>query len=272
MNHLHSYIQADLKYNFMSENKKKWSTQFLKPRTQKGGVVFGNGNNNRNKFDIKTDKEYDAKRIFIGDIKRDVCMIGVIYTSNKTELILQTFNYYKKCNITNDLERGTGVRKMMKTYIKYIKQKYRKVKKIILTDEATFPCIDKLTDKLTDIPLYSYYLFKHGVPYYVLHHNFTFIDKEDEADHTLNLQSLPNIKLNYSNFEKYGSFKNTVIPEEVNSIINPEQEIYSYTEIKKIILDLAEFGYCQILKLLLLHIFINNTLLDLKGTTYYLNI
>lgn len=263
----HSYVQADLKYNLLKSKSKKYA-RFLKNKTQKGGVIVGN--NNKHKFDIQVDKEDETlTKIFIGNKKNDYCILGLINKDMDTEIIIDTFNYYNSCNITNDLVKSSGMYKMMNIFINYIKAEYPGVTKAILTDEAYFTCTDKFTKQQERINLYAFYTIKYGIPYYVKNHNFQFERKKDEAKHTNNLTLLQDIKFRYKDFISYIK-KNEYehdIPESIFTIIDAEKE-YDFTGVKKMVVTLAENGYCHILNELLEYIFVTNQIIILRGITY----
>lgn len=265
---IHAYVRADLKYNLLNSKSKKYS-RFLKNKTQMGGVITGN--NNKHKFDIQIDNDEDDTliKIFIGNKKNDYCILGLIDKEVNTEIIIDTFNYYNTCNITNDLVKSSGMFKMMNTFITYIKAEFPNVKKAILTDEAYFICNDKFTSKSERINLYTFYTIKYGIPYYVKNHSFNFENKKDAQKHENNLTLLNDVTFKYADFLSYlkGIDYDHDIPDTLNTILDMKKE-YNFSEIKEIVINLADNGYCHILNELLEYIFVSNKMIILRGITY----
>ena len=302
MNKLHSYSLADLKYNIKRSKSKQYS-RFLKKniKTQKGSGEHV-GNNNKHMFDIEDvyDEDEEIRKIFIGKSDANMCMVGMIFDSTPEEIVIETFNYKKTCNLTADLERVTGVKKMMKTYLKYVKQKYPGLTKAILSDEASFNCIDAITNKIEKIPLYKLYLIKYKSSYYERNHDFIIEKERNSIVHHNNVSKLDTLTFDYDTCITELKTQKITIPDTVctglqaqcngtaiTSILHPpgvglefnvdgniddiihNQDKYSYEDIKKIVSALAEHKYCEILDIVLEYIFKTNKLTNLSGVLYY---
>lgn len=279
MNNLHAYIQADLKYNLTRSKSNQYrNLLYAKHNAQThkkqggGGVIIGN--NNKHKFEVKVSKYGGDLQIFIGSASANACVVGVIYSFNKSEIIIQSFGYNKSCNVTNDLERGSGVKKMMKTYLSYIKSKYPKVRTALLTDEAFFPCTDKLTNNSININFYEYYLIKHEIPYYVMHHGFDFYENSVKIVYEDNVKTVQSSKFNYKDFIAYLNhikYKHE-IPETLTEIMDPDVQEYTIEGIRTIIKKLGEYQYCNMLNIFLEYIIDSNNIKRQKAITYYIKL
>lgn len=270
MNKLHSYSLADLKYNIKRSKSKQYS-RFLKKniKTQKGSGEHV-GNNNKHMFDIEDvyDEDEEIRKIFIGKSDANMCMVGMIFDSTPEEIVIETFNYKQSCNLTADLERVTGVKKMMKTYLKYVKQKYPALTKAILSDEASFNCIDALSKRLEKIPLYKLYLIKYKSSYYTHNHDFIIEKERNSIVHHNNVSKLDTLTFDYDMCITELKMQKIDLPDNITDIIHKQAE-YSYEDIKKIITELAEHKYCEILDIVLEYIFKTNKLTNLSGVLYY---
>ena len=276
MDNLHSYSLADLKYNLKRSKSKKYS-RFLKKniKTQKGSGEHI-GNNNKHMFDIEDvyDADDQIRKIFIGKSDANMCIVGMIFDSTPDEIVIDNFNYKQTCNLTADLERVTGVKKMMKTYLKYVKQKYPVLTKATLSDKATFNCIDAITNSLEKISLYKLYLIKYKSPYYVRNHEFLFMKEDELIKHTDNLSIInkDSINFNYNKFIAYLEHYKILLPANIQECFISEKiddSQYTCDNIKLIITHLTEQKYCKILNYLLDYIFDINTLKKLSGAVYY---
>lgn len=270
MNNLHSYSLADLKYNIKRSKSKQYS-RFLKKniKTQKGSGEHI-GNNNKHMFDIEDvyDADEQIRKIFIGKSDANMCMVGMIFDSTPEEIVIETFNYKQSCNLTADLERVTGVKKMMKTYLKYVKQKYPALTKAILSDEASFNCIDAITNKIEKIPLYKLYLIKYKSSYYTRNHEFIIEKERNNIVHHNNVSKLDTLTFDCETCITELKTQKITLPDNISDIIH-KQSKYSYEDIKKIITELAEHKYCEILDIVLEYIFKTNKLTNLSGALYY---
>lgn len=268
MFHIHPYIQADLKYtitnpkcNFRYKNlltKKKL-------HSQKGDEIFGSG---KYKFDFQENDLGDMKLIFIGN--KENCITALIKDDEPNIVDLNGFSYYKSCNFTKDLERKSGSQQMMNTFIKYIKEKYKNVNTIILTDNSHIVCNNKVfKDYKKRLPLYNLYLFKYGCGYYEKNFNFTLVD--DGVKHKFNLEKYKTITLDKDNiyiylltiFDKTNPLIINDIEEFMN-LITDNELVYKF--IKHYDSDKIEL--CYILNEFLDYIMTENKLYKLYGSTY----
>lgn len=270
MQDLHSYSLADLKYNIKRSKSKQYS-RFLKKniKTQKGGGEHV-GNNNKHMFDIEDvyDADEEIRKIFIGKSDANMCMVGLIFESTPEEIVIETFNYKQTCNLTGNLERITGVKKMMKTYLKYVKQKYPVLTKAILSDEACFNCIDAITNKIEKISLYKLYLIKYKSSYYMRNHEFIIEKERNSIVHHSNIAKLDTLTFDYDMCITELKEQKITLPNNITKIIIKKPK-YSYEDIKKIVVDLSEYKYCEVLDIVLEYIFKTNKITNLQGITYY---
>lgn len=264
---LHPYLQADIKYtinnvkcNYRYMNLLKNKKKGTKKQIQSGGVIFGN---NKYKFDFKEDIQDDIIIIFIGN--KENCITAIIYKDNPDVIELQSFGYYKSCNIYKNLERKEGTIQMMNIFIDYIKQKYINIRKIILTDNSSIKCNNENYKK--NIQLYNLYLFKYGCGYYEKHFNFTLID--DLPKHKMNLDKYKTITLNKQNILQFllnlFNNDNLIIQKDIENfssqIIDGE---YAY----KFILRFTDLSLCYIFNEFLDYLMTENKLYKLYGSIY----
>lgn len=150
-----SYLKAvNALYN---KNVKYKYLDFLKKSG--GGTVIEDF-----EYDIDTTEEDGEIHVFIGNKKN--CILGRISSETPHILLLQNFSYYRKCNITKNLEPKTGTSRMMKTFLQYVASTLSQIKIIELSDDSGFNCGD------TKIYHYVPYLFKYGCGYYEYHFGF----------------------------------------------------------------------------------------------------
>ena len=268
MFHIHPYIQADLKYtitnpkcNFRYKNlltKKKL-------HSQKGGEIFGSG---KYKFDFQENDLGDMKLIFIGN--KENCITALIKDDEPNIVDLNGFSYYKSCNFTKDLERKSGSQQMMNTFIKYIKEKYKNVNTIILSDNSHIVCNNKVfKDYKKRLPLYNLYLFKYGCGYYEKNFNFTLVD--DGVKHKLNLEKYKTITLDK---DKIYTFLLTIFDKTNPLIMNDIEEFMNLITNNELVYkfikhyDSVKVDLCYILNEFLDYIMTENKLYKLYGSTY----
>lgn len=176
-----------------------------------------------NGFIIKIFEEEHKITIRIGNKKYE-CIVLSIDKSSIYKAELDYFNYYKTCNITNDLERKKGNKLMMNTLINFIKLKYPVTKTIYLIDAAIYPCSANDTYKNT-FSLYDYYLFKYGSSYYKYNYGFDFVDNNDLESHEENKQLISTFiidkqKLGEYLFNKAKKTKITSYIQDVNNFLD----------------------------------------------------
>ena len=268
MSHIHPYIQADLKYTITNPKCNFRYKNLLtkkKIHTQKGGEIFGSG---KYKFDFQENDLGDMKLIFIGN--KENCITALIKDDEPNTVDLNGFSYYKSCNFTKDLERKSGSQQMMNTFIKYIKEKYKNVNTIILSDNSHIVCSNKaFKDYKKRLPLYNLYLFKYGCGYYEKYFNFTLVD--DGVKHKFNLEKYKTITLDKDKiyiflltiFDKTNPLIMNDIEEFMNLITDNE---LAYKFIKHYDSDKIEL--CYILNEFLDYIMTENKLYKLYGSTY----
>ena len=281
MSRLHPYLQADLKYTI---NNSKCNFRYYdivnkyninnksrcKTKKQSGGVIFGNG---KYKFDFVENDLGDIIMIFIGN--KENCLTAIIKEAEPNIVDLNGFSYYKSCNITKDLERNIGTKKMLEVFIDYIKSKYKNIEKIILSDNTEITCDNK--NYRSRLPLYNLYLFKYGCGYYEKYFDFTLADDNAKKKHLMNLEKYKLIKCNkkdiydfllkiFGNNEKKSDDVLADIEEFIDEI--KEDEL-----VYKFITGFNKFKLCHILTEFLDYIMTENKLYKLYGSVYekYIN-
>jgi hypothetical protein len=268
MSHIHPYIQADLKYTITNPKCNFRYKNLLtkkKIHSQKGGEIFGSG---KYKFDFQENDLGDMKLIFIGN--KENCITALIKDDEPNIVDLNGFSYYKSCNFTKDLEKKSGSQQMMNTFIKYIKEKYKNVNTIILSDNSHIVCSNKaFKDYKKRLPLYNLYLFKYGCGYYEKNFNFTLVD--DGVKHKLNLEKYKTITLNkdkiYTFLLNIFDITNQLIMNDIEEFMNliSDNEL-AYKFIKHY--DNSKVELCYILNEFLDYIMTENKLYKLYGSTY----
>ena len=280
MSRLHPYLQADLKYTI---NNSKCNFRYYdivnkyninnksrcKTKKQSGGFIFGNG---KYKFDFVENDLGDIIMIFIGN--KENCLTAIIKEAEPNIVDLNGFSYYKSCNITKDLERNIGTKKMLEVFIDYIKSKYKNIEKIILSDNTEITCDNK--NYRSRLPLYNLYLFKYGCGYYEKYFDFTLADDNAKKKHLMNLEKYKLIKCNkkdiydfllkiFGNNEKKSDDVLADIEEFIDEI--KEDEL-----VYKFITGFNKFKLCHILIEFLDYIMTENKLYKLYGSVYEKNI
>jgi len=268
MSHIHPYIQADLKYTITNPKCNFRYKNLLtkkKIHIQKGGEIFGSG---KYKFDFQENDLGDMKLIFIGN--KENCITALIKDDEPNIVDLNGFSYYKSCNFTKDLERKSGSQQMMNTFIKYIKEKYKNVNTIILSDNSHIVCSNKaFKDYKKRLPLYNLYLFKYGCGYYEKNFNFTLVD--DGVKHKFNLEKYKTITLDK---DKIYTFLLTIFDKTNPLIMNDIEEFMNLITDNKLAYkfikhyDSAKVELCYILNEFLDYIMTENKLYKLYGSTY----
>ena len=139
---------------------------------------------------------------------------------------------------------------------------------VILSDEASFNCIDALSKRLEKIPLYKLYLIKYKSSYYTHNHDFIIEKERNSIVHHNNVSKLDTLTFDYNMCIIELKTQKITLPDNISDIIHKQSE-YSYEDIKKIITELAEHKYCEILDIVLEYIFKTNKLTNLSGVLYY---
>jgi hypothetical protein len=127
-------------------------------------------------FVIKREKYEDLISIYIGQ-KSKICLSATLSYKESDEenkrinskATLQTLHFYDNCSIGKPMERVEGIKAIVKVFLKYLKKEFKDVKKVYLTNEATFNC-----DKYTEITLSKLYFFKYANFYYRKRFKFEF--------------------------------------------------------------------------------------------------
>lgn len=269
-------------YNFFIKNKKKTNTKKKyngnKSIKQIGGVIYGNG---KYKFNFKIDKNNYETRIFIGD--KINCFLGLIYNDNPNIVIIQGFNFDKSCNIDENMIEGKDTKIMFNTILKFIKDKYKLINKVELTDEAELNCFSNIINDTISINLYYLYHLKYGKGYYL--QNFGFkIDNSlgDINRHKNNIKKYLKYNLVYNEFKKFIIDEVNIehrryILSELNNFFsinidnNGKIEKLKKMNYKLISKKLKNIKYdCYFLDLLITFIKIKAEFIDLKKSSYYL--
>ena len=292
MSRLHPYLQADLKYTI---NNSKCNFRYYdivnkyninnksrcKTKKQSGGFIFGNG---KYKFDFVENDLGDIIMVFIGN--KENCLTAIIKEEEPNIVDLNGFSYYKSCNITKDLERNIGTKKMLEVFIDYIKSKYKNIEKIILSDNTEITCNNK--NYISRLPLYNLYLFKYGYGYYEKYLNFKLVDDNTKQKHLMNLEKYKLIKCNkkdiydfllkiFGNNEKKSDDVLADIEEFIGEINNDKgargAEALADELVYKFITGFNKFKLCHILIEFLDYIMTENKLYKLYGSVYekYIN-
>jgi len=184
MNKQYSYIQAVNKV-INKEVRFKYRN-FVKQNG--GGIIINN-------FNFDTTEEDGDLYLFIGNKK--YCLLGIIYSSNPKILLLETFSYYKKCNISKDLETGIGTKNMMKSFIQYVSETQPQIERIELSDTSSFNCREY------SILHYILYFFKYGCGYYEYHFGFKLINPIEKQHHLHNLEIIKSLVIDKENILVY---------------------------------------------------------------------
>jgi len=252
----------------IKQNKKFKTIKY----TLNGGEIYGKG---KYKFDFKVDKDDDLTKIFIGN--HIDCFIGLIHSNNPTELIIQGFGYNKYCNESKDLEPINGTKIMFNTILNYIKAKFKKIKRIELTDTATIKCKSDIIDETYSINLYDLYFLKYAKGYYLQNFKFKFSYNRHKIIHRQNIINYLQYKLKYKDLVKYLSIyiKNNVkynaILVELKHFFTINSELKKELTYKEISRNLKTQKYdCGLLYYLTLFIMTYAHLVNLRDITYHL--
>jgi len=181
---LYSNYFKDIYYNAISTyksydlyaDKKKISAIFLSDLFNKNNGMYG-GKSYKYKnynFIVMKSKNNNDTVFVIG--KEQHCLRATLANNNNT-IVIQTFGYYPTCSEGKKMERKIGTNGVMKTFINYIKKKYKNnVKKIILSDNAYITCNKK------NIQMSLYYFFKYGKLYYEKYGFELYSNNENELN------------------------------------------------------------------------------------------
>ena len=271
----HQYKLVDIKNGtnfydeFIRNRKDEKRTKKQKLKSLLGGVIY-NSNNGRNSFDIGVNEYDDETGIFVG--RHSKCFFGRINKYQPDTVIIQNFTYYNDCNTIKSFEKGKGMKRLMDTMIRYIKENYPEIKQLQLEDEAVLLCESKIKERVYRIYLPRLYFLKYGMGYY--QYNFGFQLTDGEYDNTLqnNKQKLENFKLVKDNLIKDLEIENlTLIPEiqkDVTTLFN-DKNILTSVEISKQL----ELHYdCMFLYTLINYIYAEAKIRDLMGASHTLTI
>lgn len=257
-------MQADLKYTIRNPKCNfRYINLLTKKNTyiQKGGTIFGTG---KYKFDFQENDLGDMQIIFIGN--KENCITGLIKIEEPNVLDVNGFSYFRSCNITKDLERKTGTIQMMNTFIKYIKEHYPNITKIILADNTYFDC-NKYNSRLN---LYNLYLFKYGCGYYEKYFNFILAD--GAVKHKLNLEKYKTITIDK---EQIYQHLLTIFNKQEPNIITDINEFMSFLIDNELVYKFVKRFHnddlCYIFKEFLDFIMTEHKLFQLNGSVYYKN-
>jgi hypothetical protein len=196
------------------------------------------------------------------------CLFGIISHNTPNIILLENFSYLKNCNITKDLEKDTGTKRMMRSFIQYISENEPLVKTIELFDTSSFPCND-------DIKILNYktYLFKYGKGYYAHHFGFKLVSKDDEITYNTNLKIASTLIINKSKFVEYLATKPSIFQNESNNITKFLSLLHDGKLVSSFISTFrCPSQLCNIYRAYLDFIFKEYKLDDLNGTNYSANI
>ena len=155
-----------------------------------------------NKFKYYFDKFENRNGFFLG--YRPHC-VDVFIDEEHQEAIINNFSYFTNCSISGNFPRKDGTKHLMETTIQIIKEKYKNIKVIKLTDNSTINC------GINKFPLYIYMILYYGETYYM---KYGFLPENKSR----NLEII-NIRINEKTIklENIIEFtKNNLFPEETN--------------------------------------------------------
>ena len=160
--HIQSYIDAAISHTMT--HRRNFKGSYFLEQNKKTETIFHNGK----EYDFLKKKFIDEKKkyiiIFIGN-KINKCLKAEIkyndLTKKKNNYVnVEIFGYYETCK----KNKNDGV---MSLFINYIKNNYKKIKKIILTDNCKIKFKDNKKCQIN-----HYYFFKYGNFYYSDKYNF----------------------------------------------------------------------------------------------------
>ena len=141
-------------------------------------------------FEEFYDEELERLTIVIG--KRYECINAFIDKLEPNIVIIEWFGFHQYCNIDKNLIHGEGTFRLMKTFIKYIKQHHKNIQFIKLADKAEFVCFN------TKISLYKLYMLKYGKSFYEYKFGFNLDDSNESKIfdiHNRNIKNSEDIKI-----------------------------------------------------------------------------
>ena len=174
MNMLVKHLYLDVGVNYFSKNTTKISPYlFYNTFIKKGGEKKYRYKSYD--FIVKEDYNENDNKIIIFIGKKVKCLLGILdYNKNlkntSRTIILQSFGYYNSCSEGKSLRRGNGI---MYSFINYIKDNYKNVRNIILTDNAVYECNNEINIKMSVL-----YFFKYGDYYYSKKYGFKLYDED----------------------------------------------------------------------------------------------
>lgn len=271
----HQYKLVDIKngtnfYDEFIKNKKdKHRTKKQKLKSLFGGVIY-HSNNGKNSFDIKVDENEEETRIFVGRYGK--CFFGRIDKYQPDTVIIQSFAYYNDCNTIKSFEKGKGMKRLMNTMIRYVRDNYPNVKQLQLDDNAALLCESKIDNSITHIYLSRLYFLKYGMGYYQYNFKFQLINERFKVILQDNKDIFSRFELIKGYFIKdLEKMKLIQIPEiqnDLTKLFNGKDKLNS-VEISKQL----ELHYdCIFLDTLITYIYTESKIKDLLGKSYTLTI
>jgi len=274
----HQYKLVDIKHgtNFYDkfirnrkDKKVKKLTKKQKLKSLFGGVIY-TSNNGRNSFDIGVTDYDDETGIFVG--RHGKCFFGRIDKYQPDTIIIQNFTYYNDCNTIKSFEKGKGMKRLMNTMIRYIKDNYPEIKQLQLDDEAVLLCESKIDNSIYRIYLPRLYFLKYGMGYYQYNFGFQLTGRKFETTLQNNKQHFSSFELKKEDFIKDLEIeKLTLIPEiqrDLTILFNGKDKLNS-VEISKQL----ELHYdCMFLNILINYIYAESKIRDLMGASHTLMI
>jgi hypothetical protein len=190
---IHPYLSAYLQSNGIHKNILHEYYKLMRNKTinnQTGGnIVIDNfifdeqvtttnnthndNDNNDNNHNLSDNK---VTSIFVGQVSH--CLLATINSNEPNIVNIISFAFDETCNITKNLESGTGTSRMMFAFFKYISLQHPDIDTIILTDNSKFDCSN------IKISLYMYYMLKYHKTYYEKQFGFE-IDKINNSNDTI---------------------------------------------------------------------------------------
>ena len=203
------HVKTNGRMGLSSFGKALYETKYLckkqKQNGMKGGSIIIV---DKHEFDIISsdpDDECDCIEIIINGTDSNKCFLGLIYSNDETNMILQGFGYSQTCTTNKRMESGKGTKAMFYALKEYVKKYHPKVNKISLEDGSSFRCLYE--GRTINFDLYSYYMLKYGKPYYMKNFEFKFSDKKQEKLYDENLSHIKkNLIINGSILNKYADY------------------------------------------------------------------
>lgn len=187
---------------------------------------------------------YDNARSFeilVGGI--DYCSNISVYSKRDTVASINNLKYSKRCNITEDLESGTGTRHLLNTSMNFVLTMFPNIKTFTLNDASNKDC-----NKTHSVSLVYYYLVFYGETWYSKTFH-AYLKKDTEAYKTLQVffEKINNISTKktytdfYKTFLRHPDIQKQLIEYDVENIYNSSNNYNDFfSKLKDKIPDKAE--------------------------------